>query len=62
MNLLLFLSKTSLKNCHFDIYRSSSKVEDAADLFVRAANMFKMAKKWAGKCILNFCRNCVAHL
>ncbi|XP_011434594.1 alpha-soluble NSF attachment protein-like [Crassostrea angulata] len=26
---------------------SSTKVEDAADIFVRAANMFKMAKKWA---------------
>lgn len=28
---------------------SSTKVEDAADIFVRAANMFKMAKKWAGE-------------
>lgn len=31
---------------------SSTKVEDAADIFVRAANMFKMAKKWAGESCL----------
>ncbi|KAL5008034.1 hypothetical protein ScPMuIL_013615 [Solemya velum] len=28
-------------------FGSSSKVEEAAELYVRAANMFKMAKKWS---------------
>lgn len=28
---------------------SSSKLEEACDLFVRAANMYKMAKNWCGK-------------
>lgn len=33
------------------LYRSSSKVEEAVECYHRAANMFKMAKKWslAGK-------------
>lgn len=26
----------------------SSRVEEAIELFIRAANMFKMAKKWNG--------------
>ncbi len=29
--------------------RGSSKMEDACDLYGRAANMFKMAKNWSGK-------------
>lgn len=29
--------------------RSSSKLEEACDMYVRAANMFKMAKNWSGK-------------
>uniref|UniRef100_A0A671XP86 N-ethylmaleimide-sensitive factor attachment protein, alpha b n=1 Tax=Sparus aurata TaxID=8175 RepID=A0A671XP86_SPAAU len=28
-------------------YRSSSKLEEACDIYVRAANMFKMAKNWS---------------
>lgn len=28
-------------------FRSSSKVDEATELFVKGANMFKMAKKWA---------------
>lgn len=30
-------------------YRGSSKMEDACDMYVRAANMYKMAKNWCGK-------------
>ena len=33
----------------FSYFRGQTKVEEAADLFVRAANAFKMAKKWPGK-------------
>ena len=29
--------------------RGSTKNEDAAELYVKAGNNFKMAKKWAGK-------------
>ncbi|XP_031562782.1 alpha-soluble NSF attachment protein-like [Actinia tenebrosa] len=29
------------------LFGSASKLEDAADLYVRAANMFKMAKNWS---------------
>lgn len=29
--------------------RGSSKLEEACDIYVRAANMFKMAKNWCGK-------------
>lgn len=29
--------------------RGSSKMEEACDMYVRAANMFKMAKNWCGK-------------
>lgn len=29
------------------IYRNVSKVEDAIDCYQRAANLFKMAKKWS---------------
>lgn len=32
----------------FFFCRGSTKVEDAAELFVRAANSYKMAKKWPG--------------
>ena len=34
------------------IYRGSSRVEDAAELYVKAGNSFKMAKKWSGMCHL----------
>lgn len=30
-------------------FRSSSKAEEACDMYTRAANMFKMAKNWNGK-------------
>lgn len=29
------------------LFRSSSKVEEACEMYTRAANMFKMAKKWS---------------
>jgi hypothetical protein len=29
-------------------FSGSSRMEEAADLYVRAANSFKMAKKWSG--------------
>ncbi|XP_054723075.1 alpha-soluble NSF attachment protein-like [Uloborus diversus] len=29
------------------LFRSSSKVEDACEMYARAANMFKIAKKWS---------------
>ncbi|KAK3747132.1 hypothetical protein QZH41_015119, partial [Actinostola sp. cb2023] len=31
------------------LFGGASKVEDAAELYVRAANMFKLAKNWSGK-------------
>lgn len=31
------------------LYRGSSKLEEACDLYVRAANSYKMAKNWCGK-------------
>lgn len=45
----------SSKGFFGSMFGGSSKVEEAAELFVRAANAFKMAKKWpgAGQC---FCR------
>ena len=30
-------------------FRATSKLEDATDLYIRAGNAFKMAKKWSGK-------------
>lgn len=35
-------------------HRGSSKLEEACDLYVRAANMYKMAKNWCGKLFLPF--------
>lgn len=32
----------------FHFCSGSSKTEEAAELYVKAANAFKMAKKWAG--------------
>lgn len=29
--------------------RGASKLEDAAELYINAGNMFKMAQKWSGK-------------
>ncbi|KAG5306754.1 SNAP protein, partial [Acromyrmex insinuator] len=34
------------------LFGSSSKVEEAVECYQRAANMFKMAKKWAISCLL----------
>uniref|UniRef100_A0A672J050 N-ethylmaleimide-sensitive factor attachment protein, alpha b n=1 Tax=Salarias fasciatus TaxID=181472 RepID=A0A672J050_SALFA len=34
------------------LFGGSSKVEEACDIYVRAANMFKMAKNWCGKMFL----------
>lgn len=46
----------SSKGFFGSMFGGSTKVEEAADLFVRAANAYKMAKKWpaAGQC---FCRS-----
>jgi hypothetical protein len=30
--------------------RGSSKIEEACEIYARAANMFKMAKNWSGAC------------
>lgn len=37
------------KHCVVCIFSGSSRMEEAAELYVRAANSFKMAKKWSGK-------------
>lgn len=31
-------------------HRGNHKVEDACEMYARAANMFKMAKNWSGRC------------
>ena len=36
------------------LYRGSSKMEEACDMYVRAANMYKMAKNWCGTNIFLF--------
>ncbi|KAM4590587.1 N-ethylmaleimide-sensitive factor attachment protein, alpha b isoform 1-T1 [Fundulus diaphanus] len=33
------------------LFGSSSKLEEACDMYVRAANMYKMAKNWCGKSV-----------
>uniref|UniRef100_A0A673JIU3 N-ethylmaleimide-sensitive factor attachment protein, alpha a n=1 Tax=Sinocyclocheilus rhinocerous TaxID=307959 RepID=A0A673JIU3_9TELE len=52
-----------MKTSHslFGFFGSSSKVEEACDFYVRAANMFKMAKNWsaAGDA---FCKAAQLHL
>lgn len=30
-------------------HRGNHKVEDACEMYARAANMFKMAKNWSGR-------------
>lgn len=41
----------------FFIQRSSSKIEEACEMYTKAANMFKMAKKWSGEYYLYyFCK------
>ena len=30
-------------------FRGTSKLEDAAEMYISAGNMFKMAQKWSGK-------------
>uniref|UniRef100_A0A8C9VZG9 N-ethylmaleimide-sensitive factor attachment protein, alpha b n=1 Tax=Scleropages formosus TaxID=113540 RepID=A0A8C9VZG9_SCLFO len=35
------------------LFGGSSKVEEACDMYARAANMFKMAKNWSGKNIFS---------
>lgn len=46
----------SSKGFFGSLFGGSNKTEEAAELFIRAANAFKMAKKWpaAGQC---FCRS-----
>lgn len=39
--------------------RGSSKLEEACDMYVRAANMFKMAKNWCGKMIISNQVQCI---
>lgn len=33
-------------------FRGNHKVEEACEMYARAANMFKMAKNWSGMCFL----------
>jgi len=35
-------------NSNLYLYRAQSKIEEACDLYQRAGNAFKMAKKWSG--------------
>lgn len=46
-----------LKNKHVLSHSGSSKLEEACDMLVRAANMYKMAKNWCGKMIVAFQHN-----
>ena len=39
---------SAIMNASHKCYRGTSKLEDACDLYVRAGNAFKMAKKWSG--------------
>ena len=39
--------------CH-TLCSGAAKMEDAADLFVRAANTFKVAKKWKGNVLYTY--------
>lgn len=44
------MTKASLFNqSHLFFYSGGSKMEEACDMYVRAANMYKMAKNWCGK-------------
>ncbi|XP_054598565.1 N-ethylmaleimide-sensitive factor attachment protein, alpha b isoform X1 [Nothobranchius furzeri] len=42
------------------LFGSSSKLEEACDLYVRAANMYKMAKNWCGKRTVTFPSLCIS--
>uniref|UniRef100_A0A663F750 Alpha-soluble NSF attachment protein n=1 Tax=Aquila chrysaetos chrysaetos TaxID=223781 RepID=A0A663F750_AQUCH len=33
------------------LFGGSSRIEEACDIYARAANMFKMAKNWSGTCV-----------
>ena len=56
VNLTQFEKKKYMKTPHLTKTRvpsprGSSKLEEACDMYVRAANMYKMAKNWCGKMI-----------
>ncbi len=49
-NLLIhFVCLCLLCVCVCACYRGNHKVEDACEMYARAANMFKMAKNWSGR-------------
>ena len=50
LSLSLSLSLSSLSSVSLSLcsYSGAAKLEDAADLYVRAANSYKVAKKWIG--------------
>ena len=46
----LVYSKRDIIRSVFGFYsRRATKLEEAVDLYTRAANMFKMAQKWSGR-------------
>lgn len=51
------LLKKTKKKKHVLSHSGSSKLEEACDMLVRAANMYKMAKNWCGKMIVAFQHN-----
>ena len=44
----LYIFSTMI-NAFYKCYRGANKLEEACDLYVRAGNAFKMAKKWSGR-------------
>lgn len=48
MTILLFEETEITTLSAFCLLRGSSKMEEACDMYARAANMFKMAKNWSG--------------
>lgn len=42
-------------------HRGNHKVEDACEMYARAANMFKMAKNWSGRWHVCMHARCVYH-
>jgi len=43
------------------IFSGSSRTEEAAELYTKAGNTFKMAKKWAGKSVRCSLHPCCMH-
>ena len=42
----------------FPDFRGTSKLEEAAELYISAGNMFKMAQKWSGSYHIFFIHIC----